>query len=215
MDSSLTYWLEPQKCAVLVVDMQNDYRSPDGYLAQHGVDITLVGVIAPKIARLVTEARKVGVLIAFTQQTTLPDRLSDPPTRRHFMQILRPGLGAYPVRGSWGHAICDDLDVADGDLIVEKFRASAFFGTPLDMLLKANGRTTVLVCGTATEGCVESTVRDAANHDYLPMVIVDCITSSKKDLHESSLKVMTARYNGLTAADIIHHWSGTAPSETD
>lgn len=207
MDSSIAQWLEPKMCAVLVVDMQNDYCSADGILAREGKDITTIREMIPRLAEFIGHARKAGVQIAFTQNTTLPEGLSDTPTRRHFRTKTRPGVGAYPLRGTWGHEISDDLEVGTDDFIIEKFRPSAFYGTSLNMLFRANDIGTVLVCGTATEGCVDSTVRDAANYDYLPVVIDDCVTSSKSDLHEASLKVMAHRYNAISSDDLIEGWS--------
>jgi nicotinamidase-related amidase len=207
MEFHLKQWLEPRKCALIVVDMQNDYCSDKGYLASQGNDISAISSIVPLVSTLIYEARKVGALIVFTRQTALPEGLSDAPARRFFRNKTRPGHGPYPLRGTWGHTICDDFEIVDSDLIIEKHRPSAFHGTSLDLLLRANGRETTLVCGTATEGCVESTVRDAANHDYLPVVLNDCITSSKKELHDASLKVMSARYNTVISRDLIEHWT--------
>lgn len=208
---SLEQWLEPNKCAVLVVDMQNDYRSKNGYLEKQGVDITMACEMVSRLAEFVREARHAGALVVFSQQTSFPGGLSDAAAYRHFRNKTRPGLGSYPVRGTWGHAICEDLEIAASDLIIEKTRPSSFYGTPINMLLRANDRSTVLVCGVATEGCVESTVRDVANYDYVPVIMDDCIASSKRELHEASLKVMTARYNTLSSSSLIEYWSSKDP----
>jgi len=208
METSLAQWFEPKKCVVLVVDMQNDYCSPKGFLASQGKDVTPIGEMVPRIDQFISKARKAGALIAFTLNTVLPDQLSDSEARRYFRQKTRPGLGAYPLRGSWGHDVSEDFNASADDLIIEKFRPSAFYNTSLNLLLRANDRSTVVVCGTATEGCVESTVRDAANYDYLPTIISDCIMSLKTDLHEASMKVMTHRFTALSSSDLIEHWSG-------
>lgn len=211
MEPSLAKWMKPHQCAVLVVDMQNDYCSPNGFLANQGQDITAINEMVPRIGQFVSKARNAGALIAFSQNTALPEELSDTAERRYFRQKTRPGFGAYPLQGTWGHEVNGDLEVAENDLMIEKFRPSSFYGTPINMLLRANDRGTVLVCGTATEGCVESTVRDAANYDYLPVIVSDCIMSLKTELHEASMKVMTHRFTALSSNDLIEHWSDQAP----
>jgi nicotinamidase-related amidase len=208
MGRSVKSWLEPAKCTLLVVDMQNDYCSVHGYLATQKIDVTSAKEMVPRVAALVRAARDAGVLIAFSQQTSLPNGLSDSPANTFFRNKTRPGLGTYPLKGTWGHEICTDLGVVPGDLIIEKFRPSAFHGTSIDMVLKAQERGTVLVCGVATEGCVASTIRDVANRDYMPVIIVDCVASSKADLHEASLKVMMARYTALSSTKIAEYWAG-------
>jgi nicotinamidase-related amidase len=93
------------------------------------------------------------------------------------------------------------------DIVIDKFRSSAFFQTPLDLILRANGRKTTLVCGAVTEGCIESTVRDAAHYDYLPVVLSDAIASTEAALHAAAMTVMRARYDCITCSDVIAAWT--------
>jgi nicotinamidase-related amidase len=62
----------------------------------------------------------------------------------------------------------------------------------------------VVVCGCTTEGCVESTVRDAGFYDYVPVVVTDCVGSDVRELHEASLRVMSAyRADIATSSEVL------------
>ena len=201
-------WLRPDRAALVIVDLQNDYCDDSGHLARHGQDIAPIRAMLPRTARLIGGARGAGALVVFTQQTAWPDGLGRSAARAHFKARAKPGLGTdYPLAGSWGHAIATELSPEPSDLLLPKCRQSAFFGTALDTILRAAEREIVLVCGAVTEGCVESTVRDAANHDYIPVVIENCVASSRADLHQAALTVMRARYDTLTSDALLAAWA--------
>ena len=103
-----------------------------------------------------------------------------------------------------------ELQPEPGDAVVTKFRSSAFHNTNLDLVLRSNGIRTVLVAGCTTEGCVESTVRDACFYDYFPVVLSDCVGSDVRELHDASMLVMSAyRADVATSAEVLAAWSAT------
>jgi nicotinamidase-related amidase len=207
--ASLSAWLAPQQTALLVIDMQHDYCSRSGHLARNGRDITAIEAIIPRIAGLIAAARRAGVLVFFTRQTTLPGGASVGAARRRYRELAKPGLGSdYPLSGTPGHAIITDLAPGAADVVVDKFRSSGFFQTPLDLVLRAQGRKTTVICGAVTEGCIESTVRDAANYDYLPVVVDDAVASTDAALHAAAMTVMRGRYDCVSSSDIITAWLG-------
>jgi len=59
-----------------------------------------------------------------------------------------------------------------------------------------------------TQGCVESTARDAMFHDYYTVVMEDCVATYSRDLHEASLKVMRSRFDVLPSGELIEIWRG-------
>jgi nicotinamidase-related amidase len=206
--------LDPHQAAVLVIDMQNDYCASDGHLARHGRDISAIAAIVPRIKQLIGAARAAGVLVIYSRQTTLPGGASVSAARRRYKEIAKPGLGSdYPLAGTHGHDILPELSPAASDIVVDKFRSSAFFQTPIDLILRANGRSTVIICGAVTEGCVESTVRDAAHYDYLPVVAGDAVASNNATLHAAAMTVMRGRYDCLQCADVIASWQAYIPNE--
>jgi nicotinamidase-related amidase len=207
-------FLFPHETAVLVIDMQNDYCASDGHLARHGRDISAIAAIIPCIGRLLRAARDAGVLVVYSRQTTLHGDASVSPARRRYKELAKPGLGSdYPLAGTRGHEIVPDLAPAASDIVVDKFRSSAFFQTPLDLILRANGRKTAIICGAVTEGCVESTVRDAAHHDYFPVVASDAVASNDAALHAAAMTVMRGRYDCMPCAEIAAEWQAQTRNE--
>jgi ureidoacrylate peracid hydrolase len=180
----------PQHTAVLIVDMQNDYCAAGGASDRNGRDVSAAQAMAPAIRALAAAARGAGIPLVFTKYTVGPGTagLSGP-------EILRRGLNfagvEATVRGTWGHELWAEMPFDPKlDVVIEKRRLSAFTGTELDLLLKARGIKTVVVAGTVTQGCVESTVRDAANHDFYVAVPRDCMASTNVEVHERSLLSM-------------------------
>src|SRR5947207_4354128 len=94
------------------------------------------------------------------------------------------------IRGTWGHDLIAAIPCEEDDLIIEKRRLSAFTGTDLDLILRSRGVKTLVVAGVVTQGCVESTVREAANADYYVAVAEDCVASTDAQAHANALTSM-------------------------
>ena len=118
----------------------------------------------------------------------------------------------YTAEGSEGQAILDELASRPGDLVVKKYRSSGFWGTNLDMLLRSNGIKSIVVTGCTTEGCVESTARDALFNDYYVVLAEDCVASDDQAQHEASLLLMRNRFDIAASEQILDIWAdrGTA-----
>jgi nicotinamidase-related amidase len=91
-------------------------------------------------------------------------------------------------------------------LVVRKYRSSGFWGTNLDMLLRSNGIKTVVMGGCTTEGCVESTARDAMFNDYYVVIAEDCVASDDKAQHEASLLLMRHRFDLASGSQLGRLW---------
>jgi nicotinamidase-related amidase len=118
------------------------------------------------------------------------------------------GVWDFALEGSWGAEFVPELQPQAGDLVVTKFRSSAFNNTNLDLLLRSNGIRTLMVAGCTTEGCVESTVRDACFYDYVGVVVADCVGSDVPALHDASMLVMGAyRADVLSSAEVTQAWA--------
>ena len=113
--------------------------------------------------------------------------------------------------GSWGAEIIDALQAAEGDIVVQKWRSSAFVATNLDMILRVNNIKSVVCCGFITQGCVESTARDAGFYDYYPVVVEDAIANYHPHLHEASLTVQRTRYDVTPTSTVTGIWDRTTP----
>ena len=94
---------------------------------------------------------------------------------------------------------------------MQKWRSSAFVATNLDMILRTNHIKSVVCCGFITQGCVESTARDAGFYDYYPVVVEDAIANYHPHLHEASLTVQRTRYDVAATGVILAAWNATVP----
>jgi nicotinamidase-related amidase len=209
--------VDPAHTALVVVDMQRDFCVPGWAFDRLGVDISMYPPMIPRLARLIEGARDAGVLVIYIQMTVLPNGASDSPAQIRFN--LRLHLSSHgdvePLRytadGSEGQAIIDELAPRPGDLVVKKYRSSAFWGTNLDLVLRSNGIKSVVMTGATTEGCVESTARDALFSDYYVVVAEDCVASDDPEQHDASLLLMRHRFDIASSEEIGAVWSSSEP----
>ena len=130
--------------------------------------------VVPNVIRMVDSARRHGVKVVWIQQTWLPGGASDSPAWIYMKR--RNGLHADRcVDGSWGQRFVDGLNPEEDEPVIKKHRSSGFVGTNLDLVLRANRIETTVLIGVMTEGCVESTARDAAFYDYYVVLTPDCM----------------------------------------
>jgi nicotinamidase-related amidase len=211
--TTLDELVDPRHTALVVVDMQRDFCSPGGAFDRLGVDLSMYPPMIPLLARLVDGARAADVPVIYVQMTVLPNRRSEsPPQIRFNLRLHHETSGAveplaYTPDGSVGQEIIPQLAPKDGDLVVKKYRSSGFWGTNLDMLLRSNGIRSVVMTGCTTEGCVESTARDALFNDYYVVIAEDCVASDDRAQHEASLFLMRHRFDIAAADEILDVWS--------
>ncbi|MFC8427557.1 cysteine hydrolase family protein [Streptomyces sp. NPDC057253] len=172
--------------ALIVVDMQNDFCSPDGWLASIGVDVTPARAPIPVIAGLLPLLRAVGVPVIWLNWGNRPDRANLPPGVLHVYdpEGTGGGIGA-PLpggrvleQGSTSAAIVEGLEPADGDLHVAKYRMSGFQDTELDSVLRNLRVDTVLFAGVNADQCVLATLMDAANLGYDVLLLEDAAATT-------------------------------------
>jgi len=155
------------RTAVLVVDMQNDFCHPEGWLASIGVDVTPARRPIGPLAALLPVLRGAGVPVAWLNWGTRPDRLNLSPALRHVYDPEGTGRGigdALPrgrvlQAGSWSAQVVDELAPHPGDVRVDKHRMSGFWDTPLDSILRNLGAATLLLAGVNLDQCVLRAIR--------------------------------------------------------
>jgi nicotinamidase-related amidase len=206
--------------ALLLVDMQRDFIDPDGLFGELGVDLTMYERSRPRLARLLAEARRAGALVIHVQNTALPDRMSDSPAQIRFNLRMHENARRegpplrYTVPGTIGYEFVDEFQPIPGELVVNKYRSSAFWGTNMEMLLRSNGVETVVIGGCTTEGCVESTARDAMFNDHYVVIASDCVASDDPAQHDASMLLMRHRFDLATAAEIAEVWAPSTGART-
>jgi ureidoacrylate peracid hydrolase len=210
--TELAELVDPAHSALVIVDMQRDFCQPGGAFDRLGVDISMYPPVIPRVAALLDGARRAGVLVIFIQMTVLPGRLSDSPAQMRFnlrLHLASNDAGeplSYAADGSEGQEILPELAPRDGELVVKKYRSSAFWATNLDMLLRANGIESLVVTGCTTEGCVESTARDALFNDYYVVIVEDCVASDDRAQHDASMLLMRHRFDIAQSTDVLGIW---------
>lgn len=168
--------------AVVVIDMQNAYASPGGYLDLAGFDISGAAAAIEKIKLAVDAARAAGVTVIFFRNGWDKDYVeaggpgSPNWWKSNALKTMRerPELqGKLLAKGTWDYQLIDALTPQPGDIVIEKPRYSAFFNSPLDSVLRARGIRTLAFCGIATNVCVESTLRDGYHLEYFGVLLED------------------------------------------
>lgn len=194
--------VDPRRSAVVAIDIQNDFCTPGGHFARYGKDVARMAPAVSRMVEFIAAAQAMGVRTIFVRQATLPEGRSDSPAWLRFK--TRDGKAPdYAVPGSWGWQFVDGITVGARDWVVQKFRPDGFIGTDLDHILRTQGIESLILLGTTTEGCVESTVRSASYHDYYVVVVADAVASPNAVLEEGSLRLFRARYPTHPAADIL------------
>jgi nicotinamidase-related amidase len=219
--TELTELVDPAHTALLLVDMQTDFIEPDGLFGQLGIDLSMYADTRPCLADLLAAARRHGVLVVHIQNTALPGRMSDSPAQIRFNLRMHdatrgeePAL-RYTVPGTPGHDFVPEFRPEPDELVVRKYRSSGFWGTNLDLLLRSNGIDTVVVGGCTTEGCVESTARDAMFSGYYVVVGEDCVGSDDREQHDASMLLMRHRFDMATGSEIGQVWEELQVSERE
>jgi nicotinamidase-related amidase len=199
--------------ALLLVDMQRDFVEPDGLFGRLGIDLAMYKQTRPRLAGLLAAARTHGVMVLHVQNTALPGGRSDSPVQVRFNLRMHQAVRRdssplrYTIPGTSGAHFVDELAPVGDEPVVPKYRSSGFWGTNLDVLLRSNGIRTVVVTGCTTEGCVESTARDAMFSDYYVVVATDCVGSDDKEQHDASMLLMRHRFDLTTGDEIANVWA--------
>jgi len=216
--TELAELVDPAHAALVVVDMQRDFCVAGGAFDRLGVDLSMYPPLIPRLARLIAGARAAAVPVYYVQMTVLPNRASESPAQIRFnLRLHLASHGdldalSYTAEGSEGQQIIPELAPRDGDLVVKKYRSSGFWGTNLDLLLRSNGIRAVIVTGCTTEGCVESTARDALFNDYYVVIAEDCVASDDRAQHDASMLLMRHRFDLAAADEILAVWAAAAPA---
>lgn len=211
--STLEELVDPAHTALVIVDMQHDFCSAGFSFEGQGIDISMYPTMVPRLARLAEGARLAGVQVIYIMMTRLPNsRIESPAQLRFTMRLHVAARGPlkplqYTIEGSEGQQIIPELMPQAGDLVVRKYRSSAFWGTNLDMLLRSNAIKTIVVTGATTEGCVESTARDGLFSDYYVVIPEDCVASDDPAQHDASLLLMHHRFDVVPSDEILERWA--------
>ncbi len=183
--------LDLARTAVIIVDMQNDFCHPDGWLGHLGVDVAPARTPIAPLQSLLPTLRSHDVPVIWVNWGNRPDRLNLSPALLHVYKPsgagiglgdTLPGSGARVLeRGSWSAAIVDELDTDPTDVHVAKYRMSGFQDTELDSILRNLGVTTLMFAGINADQCVLCTLQDANFRGYDCLLLEDCTATTSPD----------------------------------
>jgi ureidoacrylate peracid hydrolase len=181
----------PDRGALAVIDMQNDFCSPGGWTDASGLDFRTCREAIPGVQRAIETARKHGMWVIWIYWHNRPDlRNLGAPTLFSFKHAPdQKGIGEelehgeVLIDGSWGAETVDELKplMHEDDIHVEKVRMSGFYGTHLDQVLRTQGINTLYLTGVNIDQCVTTTMEDAYFRDYNAVLIEDATATSSPE----------------------------------
>jgi len=184
---------DASRAALIIVDMQNDFCSPDGWIASLGLDVAYGLDLIDPINTASRAFRANGMSVLWVSWGVRPDGLNLSPSTRHPFNPngSQPGLGGEFIgprgshrvltEGSWGAQIVDGLEQAENDIHVAKQRISGFWDTPLDSILRNLDVRTLFFAGVNADHCVLGTLMDANFAGYDTVMLEDCVGTTSPD----------------------------------
>ncbi len=196
--------LDPRRSVFAVIDVQNDFCSKEGALAQRGSDVGPCAAVAEKIQMVLPRFRSILSGICFFRLVYDPARMSE--AQRERLVVDGKPVICAPEGGGTNLFLVTPIP---GDIVLVKHRYSAFSNDSFCSLLASRQIGTVIVAGVDTHICVESTVRHGYDLGYRMIVLSDLVATRRSDIarHENSLK-LSERYFGIvtTSAELLEIW---------
>ena len=192
------YSFEPATTALVVIDMQRDFIERGGFGEALGNDVSRLAAIVPTVRELLAWARAHGIRVVHTREGHRPDLADCPPAKR---QRGRPSLrigdagpmGRILVDGQPGNDIVPVLAPRPGETVIVKPGKGAFFATKLDVLLRSQRITHLILGGVTTEVCVQTTMREANDRGYDCLLVEDATESYFHDFKQATLAMVHAQ----------------------
>jgi nicotinamidase-related amidase len=205
--AGLAEWIAPGRTALVLIDMQVDFASPDGALGKAGLDMERVKPALSAAQALAEAARAAKAPVIFVGLFTSPRTDSRAWKERQRRRGGDPDSDSALCRlGEVGSEFYGPLPVP-GEAIVAKTRYSGFVGTDLAVRLKALGVDTLVVAGLTTECCIDCTVRDAFHLDYHVFIATDACAAYEDDIHQAALKSLELNCAILTTTtEVMTAW---------
>ncbi|MFJ8602460.1 cysteine hydrolase family protein [Streptomyces shenzhenensis] len=138
---------------------------------------------APKVRELIARTREQGIPVVWIQEVHKPNLVD-------IGRELDGAEGPHCIEGRPETELSRGLEPRPDEFLIRKRRYSAFFGTELEIVLKAYRAETVILIGGLTDVCVHYTAVDAHQHDYRVRVVTDCVGGSSREAHDAALRAI-------------------------
>ncbi len=183
--------IDLRRTAIVVIDMQNDFCAPGGWVDHIGGDYRPDRAPIAPLQKLLPALRQADVPVIWVNWGNRPDLANMPPNQIHLYKPAGTGVGlgdplpgnGAPVlqKDSWAAAVVDELAPEPQDIMVDKYRISGFWDTPLDSILRNLGIRSILFAGVNTDQCVLHSLTDANFLGYGCILVEDCCATSSPD----------------------------------
>ncbi|RDI72013.1 cysteine hydrolase family protein [Halopelagius longus] len=187
------YSFDPERTAVIAVDMQNGFCHPDGSLYAPGSE-----AVIDDVAALVDDAREAGAQVVYTRDVHPPEQFDD---AHYYDEFER--WGEHVVEGTWETELVEELDVRQEDHVVVKHTYDAFHRTELEGWLNAHGIEDLVICGTLANVCVLHTAGSAGLRDFRPVLAEDAIGAIEDEHKEYAVDHAGWLFGEVTTSDEI------------
>jgi len=208
MDAWVKNALAPSQTALIVVDVQHDFCAPDGSFARNGMDIGAGRRILLPLRRLIDGARSAGAAVVYLR--FIEDDSGHVVSEAYDRQRYRAGNSLRYCNDTTGQAIVPEVAPLPGEAVVNKVRASGFFNTSLDTILRCRNVRTLVLTGMATDSCVLATAIDATARDYYVVLASDCLSSFSAERHDAALKILSYKHPVAGTDELLDVWRDAA-----
>lgn len=194
--------IDPAATAVLVIDMQRTFLDPGA-----PSEVPVAREIVPNINRITRAARAAGATVGFSIATfpEIPgggwNSFFDHMVSREISDAILAGLAP----GAPGRALWPEIETAAGDIHFDKCRYSAFArgASDIEASLESRGIDTVIVVGTMTNLCCDSTARDAMQLGYKVIMVSDANAARTDAEHQAALLTFKASFGDVRTTDEV------------
>lgn len=198
-DGRASFEITPQRCALLVIDMQDEFVRP--HWTPDWVPEATRQV--PRIKKLIAHCRQAQLPVIFTVYAKT-NNYADRPRTGSLMPGRYPEVdvdrSSFFVEGRVWH----ELAPTEGEILIQKPSYGAFYDTPLETILRNLEKDTVIICGTLTNYCCGMTARQAYERGFKVVFGSDVTSTDDPDMQEPELKVLRKGFaRVMTSTEII------------
>ena len=199
--------MDLKRTALLVIDMQNAFVSKGGMFDLSGKDMDYIAQTITPNRNIIRAAREKGVKVVYAVHRISADMKETGPMSRFSMtpeRLKNPEIrNGSILEGTWGTEIIEELKPLEDEMVIVKRRFGAFTGTELDMMLRTFDIRYLIFTGVATNVCVETSLREASQLQYLPVLVSDACAATEPSRQQPSINNIKEIFGWVTTSDVI------------